>query len=165
MDFKNCTLHNTPALSLQGLATWARVVDVYDGDTLTLILPFKNEFFKFTCRMKGIDTCEMKSKNKENKQNAVRARNRLVQLCGKQIDTETAYTRKQIQALLHEEVVLVWVQCHEFDKYGRLLADLFASETASDNFAKILISEKLGYQYEGDTKMTEEEQQTLMTAE
>ena len=155
---------NTPALSLDGICTWARVVDVYDGDTITLVIPFKNDFYKFQCRMRGIDTCEIKSKVKENKDRAIRARNRLLQLAGCTItNLDTTLTRKDIQNMLNQRPSIVWIKCFEFEKFGRLLCDVFQTDLAhTDSFASVLIREKLAYEYMGETKLTEDEQlQTL----
>lgn len=161
-DFSRYGL-STPSLSLEGLFTPARLVDQYDGDTNTLIIPFKGEYFKFTCRMLGIDTCEMKSKNKENKETAIRARNRVLQLVGLPVDLATPYTRKKVQAMLEERVVVVWVHCHGADKYGRLLGDIYTSADSSEkSIAKMLIDEKLAYEYYGETKMTEDQQADAM---
>ena len=60
-----------------------------------------------------------------------------------------------------EGMYFVWVECLDFDKYGRLLANVYNlnTEIKSDNsFSSILLKEKLAYVYNGDTKLTEEEQ-------
>lgn len=162
-DFSRYGLSTTPSLSLEGLFTPARLVDQYDGDTNTLIIPFKGEYFKFTCRMLGIDTCEMKSKVKENKETAIRARNRVLQLAGLAVEDAVPYTRKKIQAMLDENVIIVWVHCHGADKYGRLLGDIYTSaDPNGKSIAKMLIDEKLAYEYYGETKMTEDQQAEVM---
>lgn len=154
---------STPALSLEGLFTPARIVDMYDGDTGTLVMPFKGEYYKFTCRMLGIDTCEMKSKIKENKENAIKARNRVLQLVGlPTIELTSPYTRKKVQAMLQEHVTIAWVQCHKPDKYGRYLIDMYPTQDKTKSIANILVEEKLAYEYFGDTKLTEEEQADQM---
>lgn len=156
-DFSKYDL-KTPALTLEGIFTPVRVVDVYDGDTFTAIVPFKGEYYKYSCRMLGIDTCEMKSKIKENKETAIRARNRVLQLLGVPLnDLSTPLTRKKIQSMLNDQIVVAWLKCHHFDKYGRLLTDLHAS-AEDKSIAQILIEEKLAYEYYGETKMTEDQQ-------
>lgn len=163
IDFTNYGI-NTPYLSLNGFTTKARVVSVYDGDTLTLVIPFKNSFYKFNCRMMGIDTCEIKSKLQKNKDTAVRARNRVLQLVGVPItDIDMVLTRPKIQSLLAEKVYTCWVKCYETEKFGRTLVDVRLSEDASSpTIAEILINEKLAYEYKGDTKLTEEQQIDLV---
>lgn len=158
-DFSKYGL-STPALTLEGIFTPVRVVDVYDGDTLTVVVPFKGDYFKYTCRMMGIDTCEMKSKIKENKETAIRARNRVLQLLGVPIqDLATPLARKKIQGMLNDQIVVAWLHCFHFDKYGRLLADVHCvADKDSKCVSKILIEEKLAYEYFGETKLSEEQQ-------
>ena len=150
----------TPFLSLNGITTKARVVSVYDGDTLTLIIPFKSDCYKFNCRMMGIDTCEIKSKLQKNKETAVRARNRVLQLLGVPItDLDATFSRQKIQSLLAEKVYTCWVKCYENEKFGRTLVDVRVKDDPScPTIAQILIDEKLAYEYKGDTKLTEEQQ-------
>jgi len=65
-------------------------------------------------------------------------------------------SRKQIIDLFNNNISIVWIECLEFDKYGRLLANVFFDKTK--NIADILVSEKLAYRYDGGTKLTEEQQ-------
>ena len=109
--------------------------------------------------MHGIDTCEMKSKNALNKDFALRARNRVIELVTKKpFDEGYLKTKKQIEAMLEKDVYIVWLHCLEMDKYGRVLAKVYASDKEDQTFSDILINEKLGYAYFGDTKKTEAEQ-------
>lgn len=152
---------NTPFLSLNGISSKARVVSVYDGDTLTLIIPFRNECFKFNCRMMGIDTCEMKSKLQQNRETAIKARNRVLQLLGVPVaDLNAKLTKQKIQSLLAENIYTCWVKCYETEKFGRTLVDVWTSNMQT-TIAQILIDEKLAYEYKGDTKLTEEQQAEL----
>ena len=153
----------TPAWSLQGRTLWARVVDMYDADTLTIILPLQSGYFKFSGRVYGIDTSEMKSKLSENKANACKARNRMLQLCNvPNVSLEKQYTRKEVQALLSQDVYLVWVKCGEWDKYGRLLVQVYQNNTEPKELGTILIEENLAYPYFGETKLTETQQVSTM---
>ena len=45
-QLKKCTIE-TPILSLYGINTNAKVVNIIDGDTVVLIIPFLNKYFKF----------------------------------------------------------------------------------------------------------------------
>lgn len=153
----------TPNWTLTGKEMWARVVDVYDADTLTLILPLEFGYYKFSCRVYGIDTAEIKSKLDDNKITANKAKNRILELCGvKNIQLDKLYSRKETQAMLNSQVYLVYVKCREWDKYGRLLIDVYNDIYNSRvNLADILIGEKLAYAYFGGTKLTEEEQKNI----
>lgn len=153
---------NTPLFSLNGLQTYARVIDIYDGDTITVVISINDYFLKFKCRLHGIDTCEIHSKNMQNKQLAVQARNRLYNLVtNHQIDQ--TYNKKDIIDYLDKNVSVVWVKCLDFDKYGRLLIDCYSSEDKPKSFSEILIDEKLAYPYDGETKLTEEQQVVYLT--
>lgn len=156
----------TPEFSLNNMKTTARVVSVYDGDTLTVVLPVFSTFFKFNVRMSGIDTCEIKSKSPKNKELAYRARNRLFQLItGKAIDASgiDSWKRKQVDEFLEADVYLVNIHCQEFDKYGRLLATVYpTSPIDAPSFSDTLLKDRLAYVYQGDTKLTEEDQVRLL---
>lgn len=146
---------STPTFSLNNLKTQARIVSIYDGDTFHAVIPVLGSFFKFNIRLYGIDTCELKSKLAANKEKALRARNRLVELVtGRAFDG----TKKQLDELLDGEVFTVWLHCLEMDKYGRVLAKAFASRKDTISFSDILIQEGHAYEYFGDRKKTEEEQ-------
>jgi endonuclease YncB( thermonuclease family) len=154
-----------PPFSLAGTKTWARVVSVYDGDTMTLILPLFNQstYYKFNVRMLGIDTSEIKSKLEENRIRAIRARNRVMQwvLPAAPIDPTFPYPRKQLDTMLANEVALVWVVCEAQDKYGRVLVNVYASPEDTTSFSQRLLHEKLAYPYQGETKLTEDQQAIL----
>ena len=109
--------------------------------------------------MNGIDTCEIKSKNDENKKHALLARNRLFNLITNQTLDKYDCKRLDIRKILNSNVYLVKIDISGFDKYGRLLADLY--DFNDKNLSKILIEEKLAYEYDGKTKLSEEKQINL----
>jgi endonuclease YncB( thermonuclease family) len=155
---------NTKPLTLNEMKTYARVVSIYDGDTMHVIIPFLGSFFKFAIRMYGIDSPEIKSKNPDIKDMALKARNRVIELVMKApFDGQRFKTKKDIETELENNVYLVWLHCLEMDKYGRVLANVYASAAESDkSFADILIAEKLAYPYFGKTKKTEGEQAIIL---
>jgi endonuclease YncB( thermonuclease family) len=154
---------NTPFFTLNGIKDYARVTEVYDGDTITIVMNISGSFLKFKCRMMGIDTCEIRSKNSKNKELAVKARNRLIELItDKQLDE--ASKKKEVSSFLEEDVYVIWVHCLEFDKYGRALIHCFKTPQSVKSFSETLVEEKLAYKYEGDTKLTEEQQVQLLTS-
>ncbi len=55
MSLEDCT-KDTPEFSLCGLTLQGKVVECYDADTCKIVLPLQNSFYKFTCRLSGIDT-------------------------------------------------------------------------------------------------------------
>ena len=148
---------STPAFSLHGVKTWCRVVDVYDGDSITVVMPYKkrNMVHKVCVRLAGIDACEMNSKIFELRDRAIQARNRVVQLVAGEQQLHVFKTRKEIQKYLAERVCVVWIECYGMDKYKRVLADVYVGQ---DTISKILVTERLAYVYDGKSKMSEGDQ-------
>ena len=92
----------------EGTTLECRVVSVYDGDTVTVIVPFETKFFKTKCRLMGIDTPELRTRDPAEKAAGYAARDYL----------RTLIDQKH-----------VWVQCGGYDKYGRLLGTIYLTST------------------------------------
>lgn len=150
-----CTIKDVPEFSLNGIRTIGKVVDVYDGDTCKIILANGDVLLRFNCRLKFIDTPEMKPlKNKPNRdieiQNAMKCRNKLIQLTTScELTLDDKLTKVQVKQLLNSNNKVIQVQCHEFDKYGRLLVELYFNHKTVNN---ILIEECFAKAYDGGTK-------------
>ena len=93
--------------SLENERKLAKCVHVYDGDTIQVVFPLQGELFRWTCRLSGVDTPEIRTRNNIEKQFGYDVRN---------------YLREKI---LNKMVV---IKCGEFDKYGRLLGKIFLQE-------------------------------------
>jgi len=146
---------NTPYFSFNGLNTIARIIDITDGDTVKVIINFKGEYYKIIIRLFNIDTCETRSKCEENKNLGIQAKLRLFNLItNKTIDNN----KKDIKNELNNNYYTIFIKCYDFDKYGRVLADIYKTENDIISLSSILINEKLAYVYTGKTKLTEEEQ-------
>lgn len=141
-----CQCSSTPFFSLNNKETYCKLVDIYDGDTITCILPLFDSYYKFKIRLNGIDTAEIKSKNIILKNLAIDAKKRLVQLTTKQSFCDN------IEDYLENTPVILWLKCYKFDKYGRLLGDLFINKNDNESISQILIREKLAVPYDGKTK-------------
>ena len=148
---------NTKPFSLKGIRCFSRVVSVVDGDTLNLVVPLHDSFYRFSARLSGIDTCEMKSRDMEAKSLALQARDLLFQLVTGQ-PIQPSSTKKDIEDFLDDNPSIVFVECLEFDKYGRLLVNVYHDETAKLSFSDIIKGQNLGYTYSGARKLTEAEQ-------
>jgi endonuclease YncB( thermonuclease family) len=146
---------STPELSINGLKSYGRLVDIYDGDTVKIVLPVFDSYYKFTIRLNEIDTCEIKSKDKDLQGNAIKARDRLFELLTNN-KVNTLNGKNDIKKSLDAEVYLVWVECDSKDKYGRVLANIYKDKGSTKSVSDILIEEKLAYRYGGKTKMTDE---------
>ena len=145
--------YNTPMFSLHGLKTTARIVDIVDGDTVYLVIPLFNTFFKFNCRILGIDTCE---KNGENKQLGILSTNFSYEF----FTGQKGLSRKTVRFALCEQCVLVDIECYEFDKYGRLLVNIYFNGIS---FATELLNQRIAYVYNGGKKLTMDEQRVILT--
>jgi endonuclease YncB( thermonuclease family) len=142
---------STPELSLNGLKTFGRIVDIYDGDTVKIILPVFGSYYKFTIRLNGIDTCEIKNKNIELKEYGIKVKNRLFELI---TDIKPDNLKLEIKNILDIETYIVWVECLQSDKYGRILANIYKTKEDIKSLSQILLDEKLAYKYEGKTKLS-----------
>ena len=163
-EFENYGIH-TPYFTLCNLNIVGRLVDVIDGDSLSIILPIFNNYYKYNIRLNGIDTCEMKSKNEETKKKALKARISILNLVTNENYSENL-TKKEIKNILDKNIILVWVECLEFDKYGRLLANVYhqfdnlnmKKLENSNSLSEYLLQNKLAYEYTGKTKLSEQDQ-------
>lgn len=133
---------NTPIFSFNGLITYAKAVDFYDGDTFNIIISYYDLLYHFKARMYGYDSPEMKpslslENREEVKKNAIKSKDRLIELLG------------------NREFFKVY--CHDFDKYGRLLVSIFSNDSDSvydfkQTINNQMINEGYGYSYYGGTK-------------
>ena len=108
--------------SFNGIETFGKIVEMYDGDTCKIILIINNQLQKINCRLLGLDTPEMKPvltkiNREEEIINAHKCRNRLLQLstnCECQIDI--IMKKPECKKLLDTNTKIIKVKCHEFDK-------------------------------------------------
>lgn len=131
-----------PFFSLNGQKFKARIVDVYDGDTFYACFYYKDEIIKMKCRAFGYDSPEMKPplnhfNRDEVKAMALQAKERFMQLVN-----------------FEEPGHLVTLDCKEFDKYGRLLCEVFVDDV---NINEVMVKEGQGKPYFGGSKDTPKE--------
>ena len=158
--FKNYGI-KTPRFTLNNINTYGRLVDIIDGDSLSIILPIYNDYFKFNVRLNGIDTSELHSHKEELRHFAENAKNELVKLI---IKTDNL-TKHEVQEILDNKLIVVWVECLEFDKYGRLLANVYCFNEDTNEYdislSEYLLNNKFAYMYNGGKKLSESEQLLL----
>ena len=140
-----------PFFTMEGEHLVGKCVDVYDGDTVKIVMPIvldgklTNKLFRWNCRINRVDTPEIRTKNKKEKDYAKIVRNEL---------------REKI---LNK---LVFVKCLDFDKYGRLLTELYINDdynyenidcdNCNDkllNISNWLITNEYAKEYFGGTKL------------
>ena len=107
---------------------WAKVVKVYDGDTITIAACLDDKCYKFSTRILGIDTPEIRGKSVREKALAIEARDYL-------------------KTMIFEK--MVELRDVSYDKYGRLLANVFFEDKS---ISEILIEKNYAVAYDGGTK-------------
>lgn len=114
-----------------------KVVDVYDGDTVTIVLFNKLGFEKHKLRMYGYDSPEMKPKR---------------DLPNRDQEIEKAKAaKKYLSDLVLNKIVKF--ESMGYDKYGRLLGKLYILNYCSEQeINQLMIDLDHGYQYFGGTK-------------
>lgn len=110
-----------------------KVIKVYDGDTITIAskVPglYNSPIYKFSVRLDGIDTPEMRTKDEDEKEIAILARDALS------------------EKIMDNEIRLENVKT---EKYGRLLCDIYLGQS---HLNKWLIDQKYALPYDGGTKV------------
>jgi endonuclease YncB( thermonuclease family) len=126
MNLENVS--SVPFFTLKGHKCRAKVVHVYDGDTVHLVFEFLGQLFKWHTRIAHVDTPELRTKNVEEKKLGYEVRDKLIELINDKI---------------------VDIVCLDFDKYGRVLAEITYNGLRVD---KWLIDNGYAKSYEGKTK-------------
>jgi len=137
---EQATYHQVDFFNFNGYKTWAKCVKVYDGDTGTFVFYYNKKPYKFRTRLMGIDTAEMKSLNERETEYAEKAKNRLIELISDK---------------------LVYLECLQYDKYGRILVYIYSKKRDKKSFNQILLDEGLAYAYDGSKKRNFDEWSVL----
>jgi micrococcal nuclease len=114
--------------SFEGQTFQAKVLSVYDGDTCTCAFPFGGRMFSWKCRLSGVDTPELRTRNQKEKEFGYKVRDAL---------------RERIQGKM------VSLTCGDFDKYGRLLVTINHESLEINSW---LIQEGFAFSYDGGSK-------------
>tara|TARA_B100000161_G_C33549643_1_gene414757 strand:- start:1411 stop:1902 length:492 start_codon:yes stop_codon:yes gene_type:complete len=147
--------NDVPLFDLKGKIYSAKVVDVYDGDTCTIVLYLNNNFTKFKLRCLGYDSPEMKPpkdiKDRDKLINmAIKSRNYFIsRVTNCLIDIDKHYTKKELKELIDTNTKLIKVKSHGWDKYGRFLGEIFIK---NQNLNQEMVNKNYGYEYDGGTK-------------
>jgi micrococcal nuclease len=108
-----------------------KVVKVYDGDTITIASKLPNcetPIYRFSVRLSGIDSAEIKGKTANEKKIAIHARDKLYELIFGQ---------------------MVHLKNMSKEKYGRILADVYLDDL---HINKWMLDNGLAVPYDGGTK-------------
>jgi len=134
----DCNKNNIPYFSFCGNEYECKCVDVYDGDTITVVFkPFIGlDFYKFRIRLSEIDTPEIKTHNIKEKELGI-------------------YVRDFLRELILDK--LIKIKCGEFDKYGRLLAYVYLKDcdnmSPENSINHLLVKKNYAKIYDGGKKI------------
>ena len=91
----NLYTNNTSEFSLNGETILGKCVNVYDGDTVKVVFPVLSKLFKFNCRIVGVDTPEIRTRNKVEKEYGLLVRDKLREkILNKDIQIKTIKDKK-----------------------------------------------------------------------
>ena len=121
----------TEPFSFKGQKLKCKVVSVYDGDTMRVVFPLNSKMYKWNCRLLGIDTPELRTKDKHEKELAIIAKENLTKLVLNKV---------------------IEIYCGGWDKYGRLLVTPITKNEG--NICSWMIKNKYARAYNGGTKST-----------
>jgi len=108
-----------------------KVIKVYDGDTVTVaaFLKGQKQCYRFSVRLRGIDSPEIKSHNPVEKLAAINSRDKLS------------------ERILNK---IIYLENIGTEKYGRLLADVMFK---GENMNKWMLDNNLAVEYDGGKKV------------
>lgn len=112
-----------------GEKIYCKVYKVYDGDTISIIFRWHRQYIKTSCRIIGIDTPEIRTKNLQEKKLGLEVRDFL-------------------KTLILDKVVKI--KLYHNDKYGRPLVEVFTDDDKS--IKDILIEKNYAKVYDGGRK-------------
>jgi len=125
--------NKTPIFTLEGNFVQGKIVDVYDGDTVKIVLnlSINSNYFRWNCRLSGINTPEIRTKNVKEKEFGLLVRDKL-------------------KERIENKILLI--KCGEFDKYGRLLVEIYENNGQLFSINNWLIENNYAKPYDGGTK-------------
>ena len=111
-DLKSNDFRDVQKFTFNGLLTKARVTQVYDGDTITIVFYYRDHPVKDSFRMSGYDAPELHPKKDH--------------LLREKTIHAGEITRQYISDLVLDKVV--WVKFDREEKYGRLMGRLYLTQ-------------------------------------
>ena len=119
--------NSTPLYTLEGLRVQAKCTAVYDGDTAYFAFRVAEgaPIYRYKCRMAGYNSAELRTRDPVEKAAGIAAKNALsADICDK----------------------IVTLSIGKYDKYGRLLVEVFHS---GENINKKMVTGGFGKPYDG----------------
>ena len=142
------TYYNTPKFTLKNKIYEAKILDIYDGDTITICINLEGfNYVKMNVRLEGIDTPELHGNEKEL---GISARNFLInKLTDITFEDTVKYSRDNIRKLINNNTHIIKVMFGDFDKYGSPLCIIYKNNI---NINDLMIHNKYGKKYDGGKK-------------
>ena len=110
---------DVPKFSLAGHEYQAKCVAVYDGDTCRIVFVYNGVLIKWSLRLIGINTPEIKDKDPETVKKAIDS-------------------REFLKSLILNKIITVKI--NGFEKFGRLLGTVYLKQDDKDiNINKLMI--------------------------
>jgi len=126
MNLLDNSIFDIPLYTINNIKCEGRVVDVYDGDTITIVFPLNGVLQKHKIRLYGINAPELKGSTHEA---GLTSRNFLLsQILDKDINLSKEYTRVEIVTMLKDLKKVLTFELMGYEKYGRLLAKIYDKE-------------------------------------
>lgn len=133
----------------------AKLLDCFDADTIKIAVMVGDKPCKFTFRLSSIVTCERNAKGADRNRVglertvAYRARARVLYLVTKLDkfkDGTKTYSNQDVREACSACKNLIEVECKGFDKYGRVLGNVYIGDTCLN---ELLLEEGFAKRYSG----------------
>ena len=126
----------TPTFSLKDTFKMCKIVDVYDGDTVRGVFENNGVYNKWTIRMYGYDSPEIRPSRKLENRDEIKRK------------------AKESRDYLKSKILgkTIFLHCLDFDKYGRVLANIYSEEMGNKSINDHMVEMNYGYPYFGGTK-------------
>jgi endonuclease YncB( thermonuclease family) len=137
----------------------AKVIKVYDGDTITVNIYYCKNVFEYQIRLARIDTPELKykglNKDTENSDDP-----RIIEL--KKLRESGFKAKSRLEQLIAEcPDNLIYIDCLKKEKFGRILGEVYPTvvgccfatlDRGKKSFNQILLDENLAKPYNGGNR-------------
>jgi endonuclease YncB( thermonuclease family) len=135
---QNCEVNNTPEfIFADGLIKLVKVIDVYDGDTITVAMCIhpnncdNSLVYKFKIRLYGYNTEEIKQPKNDPNRNEKKE--------------WAIYQRNWIREQILNKLVLL--ECLGYDKYGRILGKIYLDYNRTQCINNIIVNKGIAPAY------------------
>ena len=147
-----CTPSSVPTNRFDGEMRWAKCVSTYDGDSATFALKLDGKLRLYNARMYGYDSPEMKPSLKNHNRDQEKA--------------AAILARDYLKERIQDKLCLVEFVKPSFDKFGRLLVNVYHKEyhwwdmlrnkeqykAKAANINVLMVTEGHGVEYDGGKK-------------